>query len=45
MEIVVKKKECYEAPVIETIEVKVEQGFEVSLPTPEESKSDSEYTW
>ena len=35
----------YEAPVIETVEVRVEQGFLNSPPAPSSSMDESEYTW
>jgi len=41
------KKEVYESPIIETVEVKVEQGFQMSSPSspssPNTGKGD--YTW
>ena len=45
MDSLVKSKEVYIAPVIETIEVKVEQGFEISPPSPSSSRDENEYTW
>jgi len=36
-------KEAYEAPVITTIEVRVEQGFQTSPPPPGNDPGDSTY--
>ena len=35
-----EKGEIYETPVIEIVEVRVEQGFQVSLPSAGETKED-----
>ena len=40
-----EKREVYEAPVIEMVEVRVEQGFLNSPPAPSSSMDESEYTW
>ena len=42
------KREVYEAPLIETVEVRVEQGFQSSpssVPVPSSGMDESDYTW
>jgi hypothetical protein len=38
-------KETYEAPVIETVEVRVEQGFQASPSSPNDGFNPVEHTW
>jgi hypothetical protein len=38
-------KEMYEAPVIEAVEVRVEQGFQASPRSPNEGFDQREHTW
>ena len=40
----VKSREVYIAPVIEMVEVRVEQGFQITT-SPESERSAEEYTW
>ena len=40
-----KIREIYETPVIEMVEVRVEQGFQSSPLDPGDGKDDNEYTW
>ena len=40
-----EKREEYEAPVIEAVEVRAEQGFQQSLSSPSSSREEDEYTW
>jgi len=37
--------EAYEAPVIEIVEVKVEQGFANSLPNMDDPDGNDEHSW
>ena len=39
----VKLREVYIAPVIETVEIKVEKGFQIT--SPESERNADEYTW
>jgi len=38
-------REVYEAPVIEMIDIRVEQGFQLSLSSPDSDRDGNEYTW
>ena len=45
MDSLAEKREVYEAPVIEMVEVRVEKGFQQSLSSPSSSRDEEEYTW
>ena len=44
MDSLAEKREVYKAPVIEMVEVRVEQGFQITT-SPESERSAEEYTW